>query len=243
MRFFLIGCISIVALSLAGCGGTTTVTRTSAKVPEQIRTAAFSPQAGNSAEVTGYISDALASKGVATGTSAAIQGHKSSNVDTVVSYVDVWRWDIVTYLKSIAISLYNAKTGELLVTGRWTDSLLHTYFRGDSVSRDLINQMFEKLELTQGPINTVTNSSSMADTIAVSPVTIRETPSPSSTKPKPVPISRNEYAAREQARGLQCNAQGILGIEGAGTPREEIQFDCGGGKKVTIICRSGAGCS
>lgn len=239
MRLFTLACISIATFVLSGCGGTTTVTRTTAAAPEQIRSAAFSPQAGNSSEVTGYIAEALASKGVATDTATPAQGLKSTKVDAIIAYNDVWRWDIVTYLKSIAISLYNAKTGELLVTGRWTDSLLHTYVRGDSVSRDLINQMFDKLSLKQSADGVERNGASdvkprETDTVSTQPSTV--------SKPKALPVSRNEYAAREQARTLQCNAQGILGIEGHGTPREEIQFDCGDGKKVTIICRSGQGC-
>ena len=241
MRLLMFAYLAVTALLTSGCGGSTIITRTSANVPEQIRSATFSAQSGNSSEVTGYVSEALASQGVATQSVTPSQGLKSNDVDAIVTYVDVWRWDLVTYMQSIAISLYNAKTGELLVTGRWKDSLFHTYFRGDSISRDLVNQMFEKLQLKQiGEGRTLT--SAMQESVPKAP----EVSSQVAVRLKKVneyQVSKNEYTAREQARTLQCNAQGILGTEGVGTPREEIVFDCGAGRKVTIVCRSGLGCS
>lgn len=235
MAFFFIVAAS---LSLSGCGGSSTVTRTSAKAPEQIRSAAFVRQDGNSSEVTAYIAEALATQGVATQAGTATRSFKSNDVDAIVSYLDVWHWDVVTYLKSIAISLYNAKTGELLVTGRWRDSFLHTYYRGDSVSRDLINEMFAKLQLKPADTSEV----AVLEAKPPAPLVAAE-PKVSPNKANGSLVSRNEYAARQQARELQCQAQAILSIEGLGSPREEIIFDCGGGRKVTIVCRGGLGCS
>ncbi|WP_279432869.1 hypothetical protein [Luteimonas arsenica] len=40
-------------------------------------------------------------------------------MDGIVSYVDVWRWDIVMYLHSVAIKIFDARSGDLLVTGDW----------------------------------------------------------------------------------------------------------------------------
>ena len=53
-----------IFLGLTACGGSNTVMRTSAKAPEQIRTVAFSRQDGNSAEVTGYLTNALIAQGL-----------------------------------------------------------------------------------------------------------------------------------------------------------------------------------
>lgn len=248
MRSFTIAALCAAMLLVSGCGGTNTVTRTSAKAPEQIRSASFSAQSGNSSEVTGYITEALASQGVATRAITPTQSFKSNDVDAIVTYVDVWRWDIVTYLKSIAISLYNAKTGELLVTGRWSDSLFHTYFRGDSVSKSLINEMFAKLQLKQDDRTDPSNAAAprevrIEDGVPRAPLVAAAAPQATTPKWNGTQVSRNEYAAREQARSNQCLTQTILNIEGLGSPREEITFDCGGGRKITIVCRSGNGCS
>lgn len=247
MRLLTIVGVCAATLFLTGCGGNITVTRTSAKAPEQIRSVSFAAQSGNSTEVSSYISEALASQGVATGSITPRQAFKSNDVDAIVSYVDVWRWDIVTYLKSIAISLYNAKTGELLVTGRWSDSLFHTYFRGDSVSKNLINEMFAKLQLNQNndteSTNVVPTQGGKVDVEKPKPPSVATHPPGSGAKSNETRISRNEYSAREQARTIQCLPHKILNIEGLGTPREEITFDCGEGRKVTIVCRSLQGCS
>jgi hypothetical protein len=240
MRSLIIACIAAAAIFTSGCGGSSAISPASANAPAQIRSAAFSPQPGNSSEVTGYVTAALAAHGVTTRPAILSAGNKSNDVDAIVSYLDVWRWDMAMYMQSIAIQLYNAKTGELLVSGSWSDSVLHSFNRGDAVARDLINQMFAKLQFKPAdegsapPFATPENSP---------PATVLTSlPAARPNKTNGIQVSKNEYAAREQARALQCNVQGILGTEGVGTAREEIVFDCGGGRKVTIVCRSGGGC-
>ena len=240
MRSLMIACIAAVAIFTSACGGSSAIIPASANASTQIRSAAFSPQPGNSPEVTGYIADALAAHGVATRPAKLSPGYKSNDVDAIVSYLDVWRWDVAMYMQSIAIHLYNAKTGELMVSGRWSDSTMHTYNRGEAVSRDLINQMFSKLQFKPADEGGAP-SSATPENKPQAPVATSETPV-RPNKTNGIQVSKYEYTAREQARALQCNAQGILSTEGVGTPREEIVFDCGGGRKVTIVCRSGVGC-
>lgn len=147
---------------------------------------------------------------------------------------------MATYMQSIAIQLYNAKTGELLVSGSWSDSALHSFNRGDAVARDLINQMFAKLQFRPADEGRAPSSATPENSPQATALTSQPAARPNKTNG--IQVSKNEYAAREQARALQCNVQGILGTEGVGTSREEIVFDCGGGRKVTIVCRSGGGC-
>lgn len=146
MRLNLLSLSTAICFLLAGCGGAQTVTRTNAPLPEQIKSAAFSPQAGNSPEVDLYISDALAEQSVVTNPPVAAGVRRSPDSDTVITYTDVWRWDLAMYLQSISINLYDAKSGQLLVSGRWRDSLFHAYNRGESVSKELVTEMFNKLK-------------------------------------------------------------------------------------------------
>ncbi|MCO4093122.1 MAG: hypothetical protein HEQ34_14420 [Sphingorhabdus sp.] len=240
MRSLMIACIAAVAIFTSACGGSSAITPASANAPAQIRSAAFSPQPGNSPEVTGYIADALAAHGVATRPAKLSPGYKSNDVDAIVSYLDVWRWDVAMYMQSIAIRLYNAKTGELLVSGSWSDSALHSFNRVDAIARDLINQMFSKLQFKPADEGGTPPSATPDNSPQATALTSQ--PAARSNKTNGIQVSKNEYTAREQARALQCNAQGILSTEGVGTLREEIVFDCGGGRKVTIVCRSGGGC-
>lgn len=249
MRRIIYALVVSACVLLAGCGGSYNVTRTAAKAPEQIRTISFSSQDGNSPEVTGYVSEALTGQGVVIKPVSTAKAFKSAEVDAIVSYSDVWRWDLMMYLKSISINLYNASTGELLATGRWGDSLLHGYHRGESVTKELINEMFSKLDLKQGLAkegNGVSVSSSgniKSATEGLASEKIFPSQNAPSTSPNGLSVSRNEYEARQMARTLNCRSQAILAIEGVGSPREQITFDCGEGQKITIICRTGSGCS
>ena len=131
----------LVALSLlAGCGGSYSVTRTGQATPEHIRTVLMTPRDGNSPEVTEYVSDALAAQGVTVTGQLPAGVFKTDKADAVVSYLD-----ISTYLQSISISLYDAKTGNLVITGRWRDSFFHTWNRGEGVSKELIAKMLAEL--------------------------------------------------------------------------------------------------
>lgn len=135
----------VIALSISGCGGSYTVNRMNGNVPVSIKTVAITPSDGNSPEVTGYVSDAITSNGISVMPALPPNVIKSDKVDMVVSYIDVWRWDLATYMQSISINFYNASTGELMVTGRWRDSFFHAWHRGESVSRQLIDEMIEKI--------------------------------------------------------------------------------------------------
>ncbi len=116
-HYVLVFCICIFSL-LGGCGGAQSVTRTSVSAPEQIRTVSFSPQAGNSSEVDAYLSDALLMQGVVSGPVVATNARKSVDSDMVLTYIDVWRWDMTMYLQSISINLYDGKTGQSLRSSR-----------------------------------------------------------------------------------------------------------------------------
>lgn len=134
--------------------------RMNSPAPENIVTVALSPQDGNSPEVDSYVADAIISQGVAVAPPLSAGTLKSDQVDAVATYMDVWRWDLAMYMQSISISLYNARTGELLVTGRWRDSLFHAWHRGELVAQELLTQMFSKLrsdgKTAQKPIEAAT---------------------------------------------------------------------------------------
>ena len=130
---------------LMGCGGSQSIVRTNAPAPLLIKTAALSPMEGNSPEVDSYILDALLAHGISTNPPLASGTRRAGDVDAIVTYLDVWRWDLAMYLKSISVSMYDPKTGSLLITGKWTDSFFHGYHRGESVSKELISEMLLQL--------------------------------------------------------------------------------------------------
>ena len=145
MQKYSVCLITCLLVFLGGCGGAQTVSRTKAPSPEQVRAVGFSPESGNSPEVDSYKSDALRLQGVETNPKIPANTRTAADSDAVLTYVDLWRWDMAMYLQSITINLYNAKTGDLLVSGRWRDSFLHAFNRGETISKELLAEMFSKI--------------------------------------------------------------------------------------------------
>lgn len=239
-------CVALAAICflLTGCGGAYTITRTSAKVPEQLRSASVSPLEEGSPEITTYITEALVSQGVSIKQSSAANAPKSNGADAFVTYSDIWRWDFAMYLKAITINLYKASTGELLVTGRWSDSLFHAYHGGEMVTQELIKQMFAKLELTKNGTEeiAVLTPTPVSDNQPRSTELVLNKKQNTTTETKNL-SSRFEYEARQQAKVLQCSPLDITAIDGLGSSREVITLDCSGGRSVTVVCTSNSKCN
>lgn len=70
--------------------------------------------------------------------------------DANVSYVDVWRWDVTMYLKSLRIRMFDGRTGDLLASGEWSDSDLHGFRDAKGVVGDLVAEMMAKLRAAAG---------------------------------------------------------------------------------------------
>jgi hypothetical protein len=224
--------------ALSACGGSYTVTHFNNSItPDKIRSAAIVPSEGNSTEVTGYLREALADHGVAVVESMPGRTIKSDQVDAIVSYQDVWRWDISTYMQSISINFYNARTGELMVTGRWRDSLFHTWHRGDSVSRDLVQQMLEKLRHgAQGALLSGVDG----DVEARKRLERGERTVQASVAK--VKVLKLEYEARRRAKESNCRQDGEFYGEVTPARQERYAMVCGDGRVLVLTCNSIDGC-
>jgi hypothetical protein len=74
---------------------------------------------------------------------------KRLRVVCVRCYADSWFWDIVTYLRSVAIRFYKAPARRLISSGHWKNSVLHQFPHADSLVQNLMDNMFRKTgELT-----------------------------------------------------------------------------------------------
>lgn len=66
-------------------------------------------------------------------------------IDALVSYTDIWRWDLVMYLKHLTVQLYDAQTGQLLALGQWSDSPLHGFRNPKTVMEGLISDLVARV--------------------------------------------------------------------------------------------------
>jgi len=51
----------------------------------------------------------------------------SSNGALVLHYLDNWTWDMAMYLSSLSIRVIDGNTSEVVATGQYNNSFLHTY--------------------------------------------------------------------------------------------------------------------
>jgi len=130
---------------LAGCSTTQEIVLAKATPTKNVTTVAQVPDADNSPQMNGNLEAALQKEGLSLKAPLPAGTRKSNEVDAIVSYVDVWRWDLVMYLKGLTVRLYDAETGDLLVTGQWSDSQLHAFRDAKVAMQDVVSGMLEKL--------------------------------------------------------------------------------------------------
>ena len=114
-------------------------------LPPPIVSLAQVPGDGNSEAMDGALRNALVQNGFAVAAPLPAGTRQSNDVDGIVSYVDVWRWDIVMYLQSVAIKIFDARSGDLLIAGDWRNSAFHGFQDEDRVVSELVAEMTAKL--------------------------------------------------------------------------------------------------
>ena len=138
----LIGFIACSA-ALSGCATSQRVTLAQTSAPH-ISTVAIVVQDGNSPEMNASIEQALVANKIMPKQTLPSGTRKSSEVDAIVTYTDVWHWDLVMYLKNLTVNLFDARSGNLIVTGRWDNSALHGFQSSNEVVRALVDELVVK---------------------------------------------------------------------------------------------------
>lgn len=145
MKAFVQAALAVAALALSACS-TSQQVMLAKQAPPRVVTVAQVPDDGNSPEMDAYVRSALVKQGFSVRSPLPAGTRKSSEVDAIVSYVDVWRWDLVMYLQSIAIKMFDARTGDLLVTGDWKNSAFHGYPDEGEIVGQIVGEMAGKLD-------------------------------------------------------------------------------------------------
>ncbi len=138
-------CIIALVIILAGCATSRNVTVGQLAPQKKLTTAAFVPQDGNSPEMDSYVQQQLMAHGITPKLSLPAGTRQSSDVDVIVVYSDVWRWDIAMYLQSLTINLIDGGSGNLLATGHWDNSVFHGFQNPRDVVKELLDDVFAKL--------------------------------------------------------------------------------------------------
>ena len=144
MRHVLTALSLVTAFIATGCSTSQQVLL--AKPSSQpIATVAHAPQDGNSKAMDEYLDAALARNGIAVRSRAEPGARTARGVDAVVNYDDVWRWDVLMYLRSLSIKMYDAHSGDLLAVGEWKESTMHGFRDARTVVQNLVDEMLQKM--------------------------------------------------------------------------------------------------
>ncbi|QDW67553.1 hypothetical protein [Luteimonas granuli] len=144
MKLLVRGAAIAAALFLSACATHQDV-MLAKSVPPSIVSIAQVPDDGNSEAMDGALRNALVQNGFTVRAPLPAGTRQSGEVDGIVNYVDVWRWDIVMYLHSVAIKIFDARNGDLLVTGDWKNSAFHGFQDEKKVVSELVAEMTSRL--------------------------------------------------------------------------------------------------
>ncbi len=150
MNMIIRGAAITAALFLSACATHQDVLLAKSAPPEIISIAQV-PADGNSEAMDGALRNALLENGFTVRASLPAGTRISGEVDGIVSYVDVWRWDIVMYLQSVAVKIFDARTGDLLVAGDWKNSAFHGYQDETRIISELVAEMTSRLRAATPP--------------------------------------------------------------------------------------------
>ena len=149
------------------------------------------------------------------------------------------------FLKSISIRLYDAETGDLLVTASWHDAVMHGYKDASLIVQDLLADMFKKLksQSTSGngvipradPSLALGTLPSPASKAKSDPISQGKAPEPSIKGPQ----GKDAYQAERlpEARSCHPQPQAVLSAKGPGF--ETYSLTCSNGDALAIRCEYG----
>ena len=133
--------------ALAGCSPMQQVMLAKASPTKTISVVARVPQDGNSSEMDNNLAAALRTEGISMKAPLPAGTRSANDVDAIISYGDSLRWEFGVCLRSLSVRMFDAQTGDLLVTGEWQRQ--NSGFRGlqdaKVVMQDVVSEMFVKL--------------------------------------------------------------------------------------------------
>ncbi len=126
--FFLLSIVCLIS-----CASTqNAVVNPAAVLPTEPLVAYVEKLGGRSADVDAHIERALISNGIGVTADRA-----TSNL--LVKHTDDWKWDIVMYLRGLDVQMYDARTGTLIGSARYSNAAFtHSYPNVGKIADELV---------------------------------------------------------------------------------------------------------
>lgn len=137
----------LLPVLLCACGVTREVIVGTGQIAVRHNTAALAAADGNSPAMDSIVIAELRLRGFKDVRLAPPGTRTLEASDLVVEYIDVWRWDLVMYLESISVRLYDPTTGNLVAVAKWAqkDQMFHSYPKPEEVVREVFTDLFAKV--------------------------------------------------------------------------------------------------
>ena len=145
MKFSVLA-IVYALLILSGCSTTQEIMLAKSSPTKVIQTIARAHGDSEAADMNKNVEDAFSAQGITVKPVLPAETRKSADVDAVFIYSDQWRWDLAMYLRALTINIFDAESGDLLISGQWHDSTLHGFRDSREVSHNLVADMLAKLK-------------------------------------------------------------------------------------------------
>lgn len=138
--------ISLIALSSA-CAVKKEVIVGAGAIGTHHSAALLAAADGNSPAMDAIFQSELKARGFNSVQGAPAGTKQAANVDVIVEYVDVWRWDLSMYLESISVRFYDPRNGGVIAVANWgqKDQMFHSYPKPEDVVREVLSDVFAKV--------------------------------------------------------------------------------------------------
>ena len=131
----------LVALCVSGCSTIEPAHSYGDKPLPSLKSAFVSYRKGSDPDIAQYICEALTQHGVKT--SAGYEENRPKDVDFYATYASHKQWDMKMYLDTLSIQFLDGSSGQLIATGQFRNSALHTYPDVRKTTFDVVQSMYE----------------------------------------------------------------------------------------------------
>lgn len=135
---FLLGMVVLVSCA----SSQNAVVNPAAVLPSEPLTAYVEKLGGRSADVDAHVERALISNGI-----GVTADRSASNI--IVKHADDWKWDLVMYLRALDVQMYDARSGTLIGSARYSNAALtHSYPNVGKIADELVAKILTKVKRT-----------------------------------------------------------------------------------------------
>jgi hypothetical protein len=134
--------IAVLGLALTGCATSSGVISNPNAQKVDYHSAYIVTHGGNGADMDANLQKEFLRHGF--GVIAGADDGTHGNAQLIVRYADDWKWDIVMYLRSLDVMVYDAKSGTLIATGSWKNSVFHGFYDSQKIVGQVVDETLSK---------------------------------------------------------------------------------------------------